>query len=188
MLTIFIIFELQVSKEFMVQAHSTDRRWSRALQHEHSLRLELQDNMVALASQMQGMEDEARKKLHVQGPFGQSTLSSAHSSPESLINSGASSLPENGVAKVGSKVKSEKKVVLADEPDGYGSSDDEDKFFDAPEMSPEQWDKASSATGHKRNVSSVSVNEFQAILNEEPCSTDILPVTSDRKMSVSAIF
>lgn len=172
----------------MVQAHSTDRRWSRALQHEHSLRLELQDNMVALASQMQGLEDEARKKLHVQGPFAQSTLSSAHSSPESLINSGPSSLPENGVAKVGLKVKSEKKVVLADEPDGYGTSDDEEKFFDAPEMSPEQWDKASSATGHKRNVSSVSVNELQAILNEEPCSTDILPVTSDRKMLVSGVF
>lgn len=187
-MTNFIFFVLQASKEFMVQAHSTDRRWSRALQHEHSLRLELQDNMVALASQMQGMEDEARKKLDVQGPFAQSTLSSAHSSPESLVNSGASSLPENGVAKVGLKVKSEKKVVLADEPDGYGSSDDEDKFFDAPEMSPEQWDKASSATGHKRNVSSVSVNELQAILNEEPCSTDILPVTSDRKMLVSAIF
>ena len=172
----------------MVQAHSTDRRWSRALQHEHSLRLELQDNMVALANQMQGMEDEARKKLHVQGPFARNTLSGTQSSPESPINSGASSLPENGITKADSKVKLEKKVVLAEEPDGYWSSEDEDKFFDAPEMSPEQWDKASSATGHKRNISGVSVNELQAILNEEPCSTDILPVTSDRKMSVSASF
>lgn len=171
----------------MVQAHSTDRRWSRALQHEHSLRLELQENMVALANQMQGMEDEARKKLHVQGPFAQHPLSATSSSPEVTINTGDTSLPENDTKAVGSKVKSGKKVVLSEETDGYESSDDEDKFFDAPEMSPEEWDKASMATGHKRNVSSVSVNEFQAMMNEEPRSTDILPVSSDRKMSVSNI-
>ena len=168
----------------MVQAHSTDRRWSRALQHEHSLRLELQENMVALANQMQGMEDEARKKLKVQGPFARHNLPATPSSLELTVNSGPSSLPENGT-RAGSKVRLEKKVVLAEEPDGYYSSEDEDKFFDAPEMSPEEWDKASSATGHKRNTSTVSVNEFQAMLNEEPCSTDILPVSSDRKMSVS---
>ena len=166
-----------------MQAHSTDRRWSRALQHEHSLRLELQDNMVALANQMQGMEDEARKNLKVQDPFSPNTLSPAQSSPESSVPS----LTENET-KGESKVKSEKKVVLADEPDGYGSSEEEDKFFDAPEMSPEEWHKASSASGHKRNVSCVSVNEFQALLDEEPCSTDILPVSSDRKMSVSDII
>ena len=170
----------------MVQAHSTDRRWSRALQHEHSLRLELQENMVALANQMQGMEDEARKNMKVQDPFSQNSLPPSQSSPESSVSTTVSSLPENDT-KAGSKVKLEKKVVLADEPDGYGSSEDEDKFFDAPEMSSEEWHKASSAAGHKRNVSCVSVNEFQAMLNEEPCSTDILPVSSDRKMSVSDV-
>lgn len=174
-----------MSKEFVVQAHSTDRRWSRALQHEHSLRLELQENMVALANQMQGMEDEARVKLKVQGPFSQPAPATPSLSEASVSTTGSSSLP-GGVIKNRSKVKSEKHVTVADEPDGSLSSDDEDKFFDAPEMSPEQWDRASSATlGHKRNVSQVSVNELQAILDEEPSSMDILPVSSDRKMSVS---
>lgn len=143
--------------------------------------------MVALANQMQGMEDEARKNLHVQGPFAQPVAAAARSSPESSVSSALSSLPENG-KKTESKEKSEKRVVLADVIDGYASSEDEDKFFDAPEMSPEEWNKASSAGGHKRNVSSVSVNELREILSEEPCSTDILPVTSDRKMSVSDLF
>lgn len=174
---------LQVSKEFVVQAHSTDRRWSRALQHEHSLRLELQENMVALANQMQGMEDEARMKLKVQGPFAQPAPATPSLSEASVSTTGTSSLP-GGVAKEGSKIKGEKRVTVADEPDGELSSDDEDKFFDAPEMSPEQWDRATSG-GHKRNVSQVSVNELQAILDEEPGSMDILPVSSDRKMSVS---
>ena len=165
-----------------MQAHSTDRRWSRALQHEHSLRLELQENMVALANQMQGMEDEARVKLKVQGPFSQPAPATPSLSEASVSTTGTASLP-GGVAKDGSKVKSEKHVTVADEPDGSLSSDDEDKFFDAPEMSPEQWDRATS--GHKRNVSQVSVNELQAILDEEPTSMDILPVSSDRKMSVS---
>ena len=177
-----IFVAVQVSKEFIVQAHSTDRRWSRALQHEHSLRLELQENMVALANQMQGMEDEARMKLKVRGPFAQPAMPS--SSEASVNTTGTASLPE-GVAKDESKVRSEKHVTVAEEPDGELSSDDEDKFFDAPEMSPEQWDQASSVVGHKRNVSQVSVNELQAILDEDPSSMDILPVSSDRKMSVS---
>ena len=176
---------LQVSKEFVVQAHSTDRRWSRALQHEHSLRLELQENMEALANQMQGMENEAQMNLKVQGPFAQPAPATPSLSETSVSTTGTSSLPGGvGVAKEGSKVKLGKRVTVADEPDGSLSSDDEDKFFDAPEMSPEQWDRATSG-GHKRNVSQVSVNELQAILDEEPTSMDILPVSSDRKMSVS---
>lgn len=180
---------VQVSKEFLVQAHSTDRRWSRALQHEHSLRLELQENMEALANQMQGMEDEARVKLKVQGPFAQPAPTTPSLSEASTSTTGTTSLPGGGVVKNGSKVKSEKRVTVAEEPDGYLSSDDdEDKFFDAPEMSPEQWDRATSGVGHKRNVSQVSVNELQAIFDEEPSGMDILPVSSDRKMSVSLFY
>lgn len=182
---LFVI--VQVSKEFMVQAHSTDRRWSRALQHEHSLRLELQENMVALANQMQGLEDEARKKLKVRGPFAQHTPAAMSSSPESSVSTGVTPLP-SGMVKIESRAKLETKVIATDEPNGEQSSDDEDKFFDAPEMSPEEWDKASSATRHKRNVSCVSVNEFRAILSEEPGTDDILPVSSDRKMSVIEIL
>ena len=138
--------------------------------------------MVALANQMQGMEDEARMNLKVQGPFAQPAPATPSLSETSVSTTGTASLP-GGMAKEGSKVKLGKHVTVADEPDGSLSSDDEDKFFDAPEMSPEQWDRATS--GHKRNVSQVSVNELQAILDEEPSSMDILPVSSDRRMSVS---
>lgn len=89
---------------------------------------------------------------------------------------------------------------------GVKPSDEEDQFFDAPEISEEDWAKAgttsSSATnsgmstpvaggssrfelGHKRSVSGVSVNEAQDFLSSPDDRS--LPVTSDRKMSVSCL-
>ena len=47
----------------MSQAHQADRRWTRALQHEHSLRLQLQENMETLGKQMHNLESEARRSL-----------------------------------------------------------------------------------------------------------------------------
>ena len=53
----------------MVHARHVDRRWSRQLQYQQTKNQELQKNMVALASQMKGLEEEAMKKLKVQQPY-----------------------------------------------------------------------------------------------------------------------
>ena len=74
----------QAADEFVVQARNTERRWSRALQHEHSLRLKLQENIEALAKQMTNMEDEARLKF-------QGTRPLITSSPEASESSGSTS-------------------------------------------------------------------------------------------------
>lgn len=47
----------------MLQAENTDRRWSRALQHEHSIRVQLQENMEKLATEMHGLEAQARRSF-----------------------------------------------------------------------------------------------------------------------------
>ena len=52
-----------MSQEFVVQAESTDRRWSRALQHELASRAQLQENMEKLAKEMHGLEAEARRSF-----------------------------------------------------------------------------------------------------------------------------
>jgi len=45
----------------MSQARSTEHRWSKALQHEKSLRKQLEDNLELIAKQMQGLESDAQK-------------------------------------------------------------------------------------------------------------------------------
>ena len=64
-------------------------------------------------------------------------------------------------------------------------SDDEDKFFDAPEttQAEEMNDLKTFVPGHKRDVSSVSVNEA-LVLTSTP-EDDQLPVSRERTMSVS---
>ena len=53
----------QAAQEFVVQAECTERRWSRALQHELSARAQLQENMEKLAKEMHGLEAEARRSF-----------------------------------------------------------------------------------------------------------------------------
>ena len=61
-------------------------------------------------------------------------------------------------------------------------SEDEDKFFDAPETTQAEEEKMF-VPGHKRDVSSVSVNEA-LVLTSTP-EDDQLPVSRERTMSVS---
>ena len=49
----------QAGKEFVKQARSTERQWSKALQHERSLRTQLEENLEVIAKQMQSLEKEA---------------------------------------------------------------------------------------------------------------------------------
>ncbi len=177
----------------MVHARSTERRWSRALQHEHSLRLGLQDNMEALANQMHGLEDEAR--LSVQG-----MLPSLHSVASHGSMTSASSDPTEVPPSVRSKKPCASEVTDGPEVSGEtftnstdSDSGDEDKFFDAPEIPVEDWKKVNTMSsspqslGHRRSVSTSSVNDaFSMKSSSEANVKEKLPqISSDRRMSVS---
>ncbi|XP_064391969.1 oxysterol-binding protein 1-like isoform X2 [Halichondria panicea] len=180
---------LKAADEFVVQGRNTERRWSRALQHEHSIRVQLQENTEALAKQMTRMEDEARQQF--QGATAQNGPHTTNSTSKPLPNSKTGSLKREGKqnAKKHVTVSGERQVLeMIDSPD-----DDDDQFFDAPEISDEDWVKAaSSATptpstprGHKRNISTTSVNEAHDLVANSPGEgVDKPPVSSDRRMSI----
>ena len=54
---------VKTAQEFVAQAEGTEKRWLRALQHELSIRTQLQENMEKLAKEMHGMEAEARRSF-----------------------------------------------------------------------------------------------------------------------------
>lgn len=167
----------------MEQARNTDRRWSRALQHEHSLRLQLEENMEALAKEMHGLESEARAsvqyEIHRASPstglvLGRAAPMEEDTPPTAERNSDGITL--HGVLKL-------RQVDRTAEMDDVNEeSEEEDKFFDAPEAA-EADDRF--VLGHKRNVSSVSVNEAQELTTTP--EDDLLPVSRDRTMSVSVM-
>lgn len=196
------ICPLQAAEEFVVQARNTERRWSRALQHEHSLRLQLQENMEALANQMHGLEDEAR--LSVQGILPSLHTAASHTSGLISPSTGGGG---TGIPRIGKSTPGKTRATLdhpeKEEPDCRDSSDDEDKFFDASELSAEEWSQAknvdlsqpssnekqsqSFSVGHRRSVSTVSVNDSASM--RSPSEADVkekLPqISSDRRMEVS---
>lgn len=185
----------------MIQARNTERRWSRALQHEHSLRLQLQDNMEALANQMHGLEDEAR--LSVQGvlpslPTASSVMSTPVSTPsEATVAPGIPKATEHLSKKLHSS-----DMVDGGCEQGYDSDDeddDDDKFFDAPEMSLEDLGKSSKDSalstlkgtdfpvGHRRSFSATSVNDTSSMTctSDSDVKEKLPQASSDRRMVVS---
>ena len=202
----------------MVQARNTDRRWARALQHEHSLRLQLQENIVTLANEMYGLESQARRSVQggvavpytIQVSHENSTTSldlpDGHvTSPDYHVTS-----PEHQVAvshdrPVGKRkpqAAQVKKVRLPEEeelPDNglIESDDDDEKFFDAPEALPQDHHHHHPSNSVQPAVSSKpfkqghSRNESinEAQTHKSPPETEQqFPVTSDRKMSVGGLL
>lgn len=139
----------------MVQARRTERRWSRAFQHERSLRHQLQENLETLANQMHGLEDEARVSI---GPV----------SPDKKMKASA---------------KSQESLEC-------DQSGDDDKFFDAPEMSVEEWktvvaDAAQSPSTDTEEERFI-LADTAAIKSSEASSKEKLPqIPLDKKMTVS---
>ncbi len=142
----------------MVQARSTERRWSRALQHEETSRLTLQENMETLAEQLTKMEEQARQRF--QGS------SRNYAGSESL------SLAE---------------------------LEEDDQFFDAPEMSDSDVARTGSApatptlatptlvtptlAGLMGSLDNRSVNEAHGLIT--PTSDRLHPVSTDTRIAVS---
>lgn len=198
-----LVLFLQAAEEFIIQARSTERRWSRALQHEHSLRLQLQENMEALANQMHGLEDEAR--LSVQGMLPSlHTVSSHGTAAAETSNDLSLSLTEKKKVSVAPGValyRTEKEFT--ETVDGDSDSDDEDKFFDAPEMSSTEWTKSKEveipssskqqeavSVGHRRSFSTASVNDTSSMMSASDANIrEKFPqISSDRRMAVSMYF
>ena len=125
---------MQSSDEFMAHARHMDRRWERMLQHHQTQNQELQKNMVALASQMKGLEEEAMKKLHVQQPYSllPPPLSVPRSPPagtEMLINPGASpKVPTKEGSESDAKTEKETLVESTDGSTGAAKPDTEEKY------------------------------------------------------------
>ena len=175
----------------MSRAQNTNRRWSRAMQHEHSKRLQLQENMEKLATEMHSLETEARRSFS-KGHWGPALANcSTESSREKEEENAEAVMMAVGELK-GDRVEEE--------------SEDDDKFFDAVEVSNNEWIGSKSVSfkpmgvevmgevereteedqkfSHRRNVSTVSMNEAQMLLSSpEP---DQLPVCPERTMSVNS--
>lgn len=82
----------QVSEEYLLIATNVEKRWQRLIQHERSMRMELQENFEALAKQMHGLEDDVRrasqkgldvlqKELEDSRQFSSSNVESPNTSP-----------------------------------------------------------------------------------------------------------
>ena len=96
---------MQSSDEFLAHARHMDRRWERMLHQQQAQNQELQKNMVALASQMKGLEEEAIKKLRIKEPY--SMLPQPQPAPRTLsTSSNAEATAPVGSSEGGGKVTS----------------------------------------------------------------------------------
>lgn len=159
--------------------------------------------MEALANQMHGLEDEAR--LSVQGMLPSLNAVSSHGS-ELTTPIGDSSELTNSIVRV-NQIASRKKVATFDSPENEldgGSADesDEEKFFDAPEVSVQesiapaelpsilQKPMEEFAVGHRRNISTASVNDtsFMKSTPDADVKQKFPQISSDRRMAVSVLI
>ena len=127
----YLNLHLQSSDEFLAHARHMDRRWERMLHQQQAQNQELQKNMVALASQMKGLEEEAIKKLRIKEPYSMlppplqapRTLSTSSSTAEATVPTGSSELgAESGAGvKVASKERGEEGEGVREEEREKGS-------------------------------------------------------------------
>ena len=93
---------MQSSDEYLTHARHMDRRWARMLHQQQAQNQELQKNMVAIASQMKGLEEEAIKKLRIKEPY--SMLPPPLLGPRTLSTSSNVEATAVGSSEAGGKV------------------------------------------------------------------------------------
>ena len=192
-LSLSLSFSLQVSEEYLLLATNVEKRWQRLLQHERSMRMELQENFEALAKQMHVLEDTVRRasqkgmdvlqqELEDSRQFSSSNVVSPDTSPTNETTTPTKKLPGGAQRVTFNLPKSEgstppkspphSPVVTDTETSQFGlfykdeddDEDDDDKFFDASDIPDSLLTPASSQSlSHKRTASSVSVNEATPI-------------------------
>ena len=140
---------LQASEEYLKQARNVEKRWTKELQNERDLCQQLQENLETMANQIHGLENEAkwtaegRPRISSQGSkenLPPSRASSEISSSLSPISSSPNRVGEFG-GEEGKKGERE-----GEKRKGEGEESEEDeKFFDAQEISVDEWAKSTKA-------------------------------------------
>ena len=130
-----------------------ERRWTRELQNEKDLRHRLQENLETMANQIHGLENEAqrtaegRPHLPSQGSK-EAAQSSTTSSEVSLmlpLLMPTSEISKLGLGEFGVGGATQKDEVDRGAEGGERESEEEERFFDAPEISVEEWAKSTRA-------------------------------------------
>ncbi len=193
---------MQAADEFVTQARSTGRHWSRSLQHERSLRQQLQDNLETMAGQMLGLESKARGIYH---PLGSSTSLENSAQGTSIPASHGTHVTDIQVShdipvvSVNERVSGESMQAAQEEKTGEKEvsltegieeeaeeEDDEDKFFDAPEMLQEDLVKARREVYGIQPPSPSSSTEAQPIV-ASPEAMGLPPFDQKSSASVSCV-
>lgn len=179
------VYVTQASEEYLQLARSVEKKWTRELQSERDLRLRLQENLETMADQMYGLESEAQRtaeqRPRISSQGSREMPSSATSSETSLMLL----VPHSPGGAVGGSEK-------RDEIDGgaqsvvgggrEGDSDDE-PFFDAHEISAEEWAKSTKAEFLGNETDPSAVPEGTA----GPTAADIPPIDSKSTEQVSKL-
>lgn len=199
----------QSANEFVQLAQTTEKSWKRALQHEHNVRVQLEENLETLAKQMHGLEREAKRASTTQEMEESRELTLTGSTAfvpsgpvyprQTQISTTTSVSPVNGSNLPDGnhefsppqdqlQATAEPRAVKLDNED---DDDDEDKFFDALEATEVhvQLPVSSEQRGHKRTESAVSVNEASLAPTElATVPLENLPTMNpDRTMTVSSV-
>ena len=118
-----------MSEEYLQLAHAVEKKWTRDQQNEQDLRLRLQENLETMASQIHRLENEAQRSAE---GHGQRTLNwGSHDHTPSAVASSGDKEPVSGRGSVGDE--------LAGGGEEEGEGEGEERFFDAHEISAEEW-------------------------------------------------
>ena len=181
---------MKASQEFTELATDAEHRWSRALQQEHTLRLQLQDSLEMLANQMHGLENQA-KRANWSSPksaidiLSLASRGSGGSSPSADLKDRklGASVSEADVKGGGTDGEEQREQI--EEEELNPGEEDEDKFYDAPEADDIMIASVNDRT-HSRNQSAGSVNDMQVIADVCP-GGDLVPFSAKNAMMVCCI-
>ena len=195
----------QLAEEFVVVAGDSEKCWTKTVQHERKLREDLEVNFEALATQMHGLEDQARRATrtgmvdefkeledHQQfvspgltdGTGGKGDQIVADTPSSSTLHGAVENFPYNAEGtrprSLAMSDQSGDPVLPTSENGGKKEEeddDDDDKFFDAPVEAPESAKPLSSprVSGDMSASMECSVSSTSIMLAASPANVNIPP-------------
>ncbi|CAI8024455.1 Oxysterol-binding protein 1 [Geodia barretti] len=129
---------VKASEGYLLQARSVEKRWRRDMQSERDLRLRLQENMETMANQIHGLENDAKRSV---GGGGRGHRSASQGSREVVLSPSAATDTGRGE----SVQERGRDTCVGGEEGERGGEGEEEMFFDAHEISAEEWAKATRA-------------------------------------------
>ena len=119
----------QVSEDYLQLARTVEKKWTRGQQNEQDICLHLQQNLETMASQFHRLENEAQRSAEGRG--------------QRTLDRGSCDHIPSAVASSGDKEPVSGRGSVDDELGGGGEEEErEEKFFDAHEISAEEWAKS----------------------------------------------